>query len=892
MKVRNIVRKAAVIGSSGAMFGATMMGALAYDLADYPDQFIADGVFDGKIVVGEAAAAEDIIGAIDIAASLQAASTVEVETPGSGNEVELEGDAFKLSSSNDALELREPVGEVVTVVTERDLAGLKSGQITTSEGTTAFNQYLRLKDGSNLQNMTVNYVENDDDVLADYLVVDTDSPFLEWEIQFPEGFESELDGTDLEDMEDKTFNILGTDFTVVQATLTNGDDVELTLMGGSISDTLREGETRTYSIDGVDYEVTLVFVSDPNSGSVEAKFAVNGETTDALEEGDTDTLSGGLQIGIRDILVNAREGVTSFFLGADKLVLDDTTATTSDTFNGDVEVNNENINDADVSILGQNSSGTTKFEITSIKYRLTMDAADGTTAFIPKGHGVKEFMRRPESLISDTLDLRYEGLTTPETTPFEINAKGDDEYQLTFTNIQGAEYRNIPLLSNKDGTWKFGDDDDEFVFVEAADKATYNIGRNDYFVVSNDRGSGDADKSVTNVLRYEDYDDSDSVLELENLATGGQVNVPIASDGTGSLVVGGHTYAVNVSNVSASEPTINVDLNADGGYGDKVDITVWGGVVVSFEGYQSFDDNTSSFFQTTDFTSPTVVGNGATLENATNFSESGTITSYLVNMSATVLSKNFDTSDASTNGVLKWRLTRASSNEVDLDLGSSDYSGPLEGSVSDVNEFQFVERDDNDDYTEGMTDWGILVSEYNPDGDDPNELTLEVPRTQRLGQVFVTLGSVEARAGGGSRNTQVNPISVGLAVLDRDAPALGEENLILVGGPCANTVAAEFLGNPENCAEGFEPGKGVISAQEFGDTVAILVAGYEAQETLGASRVLAEHEDYALSGSEVEVVVADLNSISVQAPTVSDDTEDDMADESEDMADEDNETAE
>ncbi len=389
MKVRNIVRKAAVLGSSAALVGTTLMGALAYDLGTYPAKFIVNGQFDGKIVVGEKAATADVLGSIDIAASLQAASVSSVPIPGqSGVSAFVGENVFDLSTTADAAELREAIGDVVDTVTEGNLPGLKSGRITTSEGDTAYNQYLRFKVGSNLQDMAVNYVENDDDVMSDYFVVDTDNPFIEWSIEFPEGLESEVEDGELPDIEDRAFNIMGTDFTVVKADFTNGDDLELTLMGGSVADTLREGETRTYSIGGVDYEVTLVFVADPNTGASEAKFSVNGELTQALEEGDTDTLSGGLQLGVRDVLVNSREGVASFFLGADKVVFTDTSATVADDFSGDVEINNENINDGTVTILGANVSGPSGFEITSIKYRLTMDAEDGTTAYIPAGKGV------------------------------------------------------------------------------------------------------------------------------------------------------------------------------------------------------------------------------------------------------------------------------------------------------------------------------------------------------------------------------------------------------------------------------------------------------------------------------------------------------------------------
>jgi hypothetical protein len=819
---------------------------------------------------------------------LQASSTVEVPIPGATGEVGLAGENFELSTGSDLVELREPVGEVVDTISEYELPGLKSGHLTTSEGDTEFHQYLRLKDGTNLQNMTVNYVQDDDDIVGPFLVVDTDAPFMEWEIQFPEGFESELDGTSgtlsLDDIEDKTFNILGTDFTVVKAEVDydDGSDFEMTLMGGSIADTLREGETRVYSIDGVDYEVTLVFVSDPSSGSsnVEAKFSVNGELTQALEEGDTDTLSGGLQIGVRDILVNAREGVASFFLGADKIVFTDANVNESTSYNGDVEINNENINDGGVQVLGAYPS-TGKFEITSIKYQLTMDADQGTTAYIPPGHGVREFMDRPESLISDSLDFYFGGLRQVDTTPFDLDPNGDDEYELTFTNLQGQTY-TFPLLSNENGVWKFGDGDDDLIFVEGTGAEDHTIGREDYFIVSNDRGTDDADKSVTNVLRYEDYDNTDFTVELENLATGAPVNVPIATDGTGSLVIGGHTYAVNVSDRTAAEPDLAIDLNADGAYSEKVTLTTWGGVIVDIAQGVTLNSSVDSSAPYKNVTAlQTVVGNGLSISGVPLFDNSSD--AEAVYMNATVLAKNFDTSS---NGVesIVWYVDQATSNEIDLDFSESDYTGPLtdaSGAVADVDEFQFNELEDDDDYQVGMTDWGILITEYDPSGNnDPNELTLEIPKQQVTAQVFVTLGSVEQVEGAsGSTATHVNPIAVGLAVLDRDAPAVGSENLIVVGGPCANSVAAELLGNPENCAEGFEAGKAMIRAWDKGDTVAILVAGYEATETLGASRVLAQYEDYSLSGSEVEVVVADLNSITVQAPTVHEDMADDMADE-------------
>jgi hypothetical protein len=478
-------------------------------------------------------------------------------------------------------------------------------------------------------------------------------------------------------------------------------------------------------------------------------------------------------------------------------------------------------------------------------------------------------MRRPESLISESLDVYFAGVEQPDTTELSIKSSGgDDEYTMTFTNIQGRTYR-FGLINNQDGTFAYGPDDsgEDLIFVEGANMATHVIGDDDVFIVSNDRGASDADKSVTNVLVYDDYDTTDFTLEFIDLASDSIISVPVATDGTGSLVIGGHTYALNVSDRTANEPTLAIDLTADGDAGsDVVKITAWGGLVVDIarnvEINSTLNASSAGGSVLNDY-----VGNGLDLE------DTGSGSAQSVTMEGKVLAKNFDSSDNG-NEMFNWTITEDTSDEeVDLDFSESDYVGPLNSAVSGVaGEFQFDEPNDNlDDWQYGVTDWGIFIKEYNPsDSNNPNELFLEVPKAQVFGEVFVTLGAVETHKGGGGANTQVNPIAVGIAVLDRDAPAVGSDNLIVVGGPCANTVAAELLGNPENCAEGFEPGKAIIKAWDQGSTVAILVAGYEAQETQGASRVLAQYEDYDLSGSEVEVVVADLNSITVQAPMMDD----------------------
>ncbi len=49
------------------------------------------------------------------------------------------------------------------------------------------------------------------------------------------------------------------------------------------------------------------------------------------------------------------------------------------------------------------------------------------------------------------------------------------------------------------------------------------------------------------------------------------------------------------------------------------------------------------------------------------------------------------------------------------------------------------------------------------------------------------------------------------------------------------------------------PGKGKIKFYDNGGNVALVVAGYSGDDTRRAAKVLAQYDQYALSGSEVEV---------------------------------------
>ncbi len=130
--------------------------------------------------------------------------------------------------------------------------------------------------------------------------------------------------------------------------------------------------------------------------------------------------------------------------------------------------------------------------------------------------------------------------------------------------------------------------------------------------------------------------------------------------------------------------------------------------------------------------------------------------------------------------------------------------------------------------------------------------------TDKQGEMYfdVYFGSenaVEQQTSGDYREV-VNPLPSGVAILDTDytsGPA------IVIGGPCVNTIAAQLMGNPENCAEGFEPGYGLIKLFPEKDT--LLIAGYSGEDTAAAVHVLTNYENYLddLQGkTEVKVITS------------------------------------
>jgi len=839
MKVRKAIKRIIALGTGLTMLGATVFGAVAADLGEYPSQFIEDGAFDGLMVVGAKAKTEDVLGIVDIATSLQFSAKKEVGVEGTTTTT-LSGDVYKIGSTSDILELNEYLGDVDSTLTEDDLAMLGSRRISTAEGSTDSDQYLEFNKSQDTGLRVVNAKDSEEDLVDDYMWVDDGAIIFNYELQFPEGLESDAydettgsttetrannDGTVyLQDVEEEIFFMLGQDFSVVEAKLSDNISMELTMMGGAVHDTLKEGETKTYDIDGTPFEVTVVIIADSNDANDESrvKLMINGEVTKQLNEGDTDTLDDGTVVGIDDVLANegAEEGgedIVSFYIGANKVVLSDTDMD-DDNYNSGVEIDEESIEDASVKIKGTYTGD--EVTISSVSYKLAADSMYSGDIYVPAGKGVREYLDEQEGMLSDVWDIKFMGMSQPETTILELAPSGDDAYSLSFETAEGYEY-SFSLVDNRNGvTFNIGEEvgEEDFIYTEATQTAQPgSITEDDYFLVST---VADQDDAQSRVLSWDSIDSSEGILEFSDLADGSSYEVSYtpgdvvdntALEADTQLVVGGESYEVwlyTTDNSSDNAFTLHVDLTGDGNPagGDRTNATLKGGAILAITG-----------------------------ENASE-----------INMSLTVLEEFIDGNN--TDEVITWEVF--GTDATDENVGIRGFTG--------VN----LDSDKGSDVDKGRTPFGTTVELDDEADDEPETMTVAIPAEQVEALVYVTGGESSASTVGGNTITEVQRIQVGKSVLDNEVTNVAADNLIVVGGPCVNSVAATLLGisgSAPGCYENFpvDEGQGIIKIVENGEKVAVLVAGYSAADTRNAAQVLANYGDYAadLAGKD-EVVVS------------------------------------
>src|SRR3989338_7086969 len=148
-------------------------------------------------------------------------------------------------------------------------------------------------------------------------------------------------------------------------------------------------------------------------------------------------------------------------------------------------------------------------------------------------------------------------------------------------------------------------------------------------------------------------------------------------------------------------------------------------------------------------------------------------------------------------------------------------------------------RSSDSDFTE-YADW--FGSHAVLDASDSDQKTAKVtyPKSQVYAQLYIgTSGSVVTPGTTPGGTTQLGEV----LVRDSEVGSVGSKNLIVVGGSCINSVAAGLVGGA-SCGSAWTTATGVGSGQFLiqsfarDSKVALLVAGYEAADTVNAATYL------------------------------------------------------
>ncbi len=773
----------------------------------------------------------DVIGSVDIANGLQAEAVIEKAVEGETETTTLEGDSWKISTSSNTLEISENFDQILSKVGSGQLDALASDEVDTTVGGTAkYDQYIVLEDG------VVNFYKNTASGhgakgVGMYLYYANKGKFLNYSMIFSDAWDATLATTTTADVtyfEEDQLNILGQPWTVVDATrpqTVREDSLKMILIGGGVPITMQTGdEAQTVEVDGVEHEVGVSSIY-----STKAYVSIDGTTKD-INSGEIQAV-GGLLVGITSISTSSKETVADtvkFVVGGQRLEMRDNEIQDNQASSHKLKVGSggSNVPNSELIIRGTDDNST--LTVTEIDINLVTDRSyylDGEEFTSLAGVVHNSYLQ--QALEALDIDLVYEGLTDPDT--YEVSLSGGDTYTLSYEDLEGNAV-DVPIAYKATSATNLSWGDSSNLLLLTPDDGR-NISVENMFILTDDAAKADG---KTEILTYTSYSfDSDTntlSIDLEP-KVGDTYKVSMtASSGflTGPLVVNGVSYTVkNWSDPSGTDPLIAVTRDSGTIVTDQ--IIAKGGLKIQ------------------------LINNATTSEPGIP----GQIKFHLAQAEQLVDgSSSFNTNALSGITALTFNLTAPVSTDTYAQIArGSPTSGTWKQRTGESNTYRYI------------NEYGIEGVFESPSGASQT-FGLTVPVSQRVPEVFLTSGATTSSTStsGGTTTQEIVPINVGAAKLDTEiidefgSDFASKVNVIAIGGPRANSVAASLLGNPDSEAINamFKPGESVIKLFENGEKVSMLVAGWEAPDTKKACEIVAKHlETDGFEGDDIRVKTVD-----------------------------------
>jgi len=480
----------------------------------------------------------------------------------------------------------------------------------------------------------------------------------------------------------------------------------------------------------------------------------------------------------------------------------------------------------------------------------------------------------------------FAGMTAPMDSSaretISINPAGDDKVELTMTDSHGDTLSSFQWARNLSTKMELQVDEEYRNITVFERGSTY---RNEYIMVGNeDEGRLLRVSTISNATTGYDQD----AVKLVDAFSGDIYEATLTSDGAGTITIAGKVYALNYygSNTVSSDaryiklnypdstaatsavlyPTIETSKGAKVAFYEPttINLTNWDGAesdlaTLRLPNGNGFDDTTFA-----------VSAGGAASTNWTV--ESSTLETGVAGDSITA-----------TVGSLTYNITTtANMNETVVYLINPGATG---GNIVDPALVIFEEKDDNTDYQAivvtleagatsddgiGVDDtirtwsadltwdsitmpgdskiskeadlYGVVITTDGSDSDQKS-VVISYPDEQVDAQIYIGEETASIVAGGQIGSGDIKVLG-SVSVSDNELGSVSSKNLIVVGGSCVNSVAADLLGG-SLCSADFTAKTGVESGQflietfsRTGGTVATLVAGYNAADTTNAAKAL------------------------------------------------------
>jgi len=829
MKVRKVLAGGLAVAAAGATlaFGAL---AASSSLGDYV-QIGADkmSLSSPLIVIGNPGSAigpqypMDVAGAADIAAAVAGYATTPITVGGGVTAASVTGGA-DLSTSNTKIYYGDSLTKsgLRSTMTVNNLPTLlATGTFYDSSGNAfSYNQYLNFGAG------TVSFSTDGGDFNDPALYLDTGTSTATPLFNMSVTFNKLLNLSD-SSVQGQPIELFGKQFTIGSSSEYDANGHTLVLFGGAgNSQTIAEGQDVTVTVNGVSHDVKVIGVS---SATI-AVISVDG-VSKSVNKGSTYTISG-VDVYIDDIYSFTKESQLSqvkLSLGSNKLTLN----------NGDsvkIGQSEDSIDGTLVTLTGTNGQGISKLDI-------SVTAKDSSSNFITPTQPFTD-------PVFNAVNVAFGGLNTGTTDTIVVDNSGNNGANLKFTDYRGNEKTIIwAYTSSQSFTPMLNDSSTKTYHVVEGDT----VPKNDYVLLAPVQES-----EFGHIMQYtasSSLGNSGSYIELKDVMSGDTTRIYLtdtaggSANAAGTFYVDGQQYFVNVTSISTG--TLKFSWGAGAAEGNAGTQTMLFPLIKTENGeYVTFI-------------------NKVTVANGTTVFLPGDTVSHLVTNGSTITAGRL--SYTFTNSAGSAVLTAVNGTGAGVDLTTAPAVLVLEQKGKDITDTDqkdailvtianggtvpapqvkvqqpiltagtqgigFVAQSTDASVSEIYDRYGVHVV-Y--DSDNQGTATMTVPQDQALAMVAAgdnpqfSVGNTTA----GTYNAAIQ-IKSPITKLDSEVttPSSLQSDVILLGGPCANSLVATLLSSqtPAVTCGNWTYSTGIIQevSNAFGSGhKALIVAGTQGTDT-------------------------------------------------------------